>query len=312
MEGFSTPPPPPILLGNDTWAIGVGFGKSCFQSTWFNYMEDARSSSLQLSMGIAILLQNPALPSLTSLWVKVVFTDVPAPRVPWLFPADWDGAPLPALQFRQLAGDSEVRNMKGVGCWVLGGRSLHLFTRDHFASGGACLRSRQCLDLRGNPNNLVIVFLFYSFKRSTFLIWILHTFHSKIKPWRSLHVPTQIIYVRADLPDHQGATLKKSKQEFTPRKAQRFKYLYLEASAFRSHTNLFSSKGNFYKRIHEVFFICIASKYFLYRLWEGIIHWKVTCHTAEITLDFLKKDRNHSAKLKFFSYTWKQLQQELF
>lgn len=51
MEGFSTPPPPPILLGNDTWAIGVWFGKSCFQSTWFNYTEDARSSPPQPSIG---------------------------------------------------------------------------------------------------------------------------------------------------------------------------------------------------------------------------------------------------------------------
>lgn len=165
-----------------------------------------------------------------------------APRVPWLFPADWDGAPLPAIQFRQLTGASEVRSMKGVGSWALGPIFYIYLPGIIVAREGACLRLRQCLDLRNNPNNSVIVFTFYSFKRSNFLIWILHTFHSKINPWRSLHVPTQIIYIRANFPNHQGATLTKSKQEFTPRKAQWFKYLFLEASALDHIQTFFPAK----------------------------------------------------------------------
>lgn len=141
-------------------------------------------------------------------------------QVSLALPSGLGWGPLPAIQFRQFTGASEVWSMKGVAAGRWGLSIFYIYLPGIIvASEGACLRLRQCLDLRNNPSNSVIVFTFYSFKRSNFLIWILHIFHSKINPWRSLHVPTQIIYVRADFPNHQGATLTKSKQEFTPRKA---------------------------------------------------------------------------------------------
>lgn len=169
---------------------------------------------------IVILLQNPTLPSLTILVGKTGIYRCVCTKYPWLFPADWDGAPCLLSSFGSSLGP---RKWEAWREWAAGHWGLSIFyiylPGIIVASEGACLRLSQCLDLRNNPSNSVIVFTFYSFKRSNFLIWILHIFHSKINPWRSLHVPTQIIYVRADFPNHQGATLTKSKQEFTPRKA---------------------------------------------------------------------------------------------
>lgn len=58
---------------------------------------------------------------------------------------------------------------------------------------------------------------------------------------------------------------------------------------FRTHTNLFPSKGDFYKRVHKIFLVCSATEYFLHRLGEGVIHWKGTVHMAGIKPTLLKQ-----------------------